>query len=114
MSHDFWTSSSPQMLIASRDRKTGLTRFPPVRLQSPLAESTDRLTLTGSGTLYSFTVIHPNPKLGEKPFALGYVDMPGNVRIMGRIRGDSLSIGMACRPVHDNEYGYSFEAAEAR
>ncbi len=51
--------------------------------------------MTGPGTVYSFTVIHPAPKTGQPPYALGYVDTARrSVRIFGRLLGkDRPAIG---------------------
>jgi uncharacterized OB-fold protein len=43
------------------------------------------IDLSRRGLLYSFTVIHPNPKTGEEPFVLAYVDFPEGARAFGRL-----------------------------
>ncbi|MNT78452.1 hypothetical protein D3C72_2176930 [compost metagenome] len=61
--------------------------------------------------LYSFTVIHPAPKSGLAPYALGYVDFVGPVRIFGRLQGAARPvIGERYAQRHDAELGYVFEA----
>jgi uncharacterized OB-fold protein len=53
--------------------------------------------LSDEATLYSFTIIHPNPKSGLRPFVLAYADFPERVRVFGRLRmpeGMRPSIGM--------------------
>lgn len=41
--------------------------------------------IDGPGTLYSFSVVHVAPKTFNVPYAVGYVDLPGNVRVLGQI-----------------------------
>jgi uncharacterized OB-fold protein len=103
-----WTADQPPRLTASRDKRTGELRFPPFAAGSPLAASQENVALEGRGELYSFTVIHPSPKSGAQPFALGYVNLPGPVRIFGRIRGDRITIGADCIAMPDAEFGYAF------
>lgn len=52
----------------------------------------------GPGKLYSYSVVHAAPKSFVAPYAVGYVDFPGNVRVLGQIVGwgnDSLRQGIA-------------------
>jgi hypothetical protein len=73
----------------------------------------DGVAIGTTGRVYGFTVIHPNPKSGAEPFALGYVDMEEPVRIFGRIVGE-VAIGAACQAQPDAEYGYCFHVKPAR
>lgn len=41
--------------------------------------------IDGPGTLYSFSVVHVAPPAFNVPYAVGYVDLPGNVRVLGQI-----------------------------
>jgi uncharacterized OB-fold protein len=43
--------------------------------------------LTGPGKLYSHSLIHAAPKAFAPPYAVGYVDLPENVRVLGQIVG---------------------------
>lgn len=43
--------------------------------------------LKGPGKLYSYSVVHAAPKLFSPPYAVGYVDFPGDVRVLGQIVG---------------------------
>ena len=86
------------ILEASRDKTTGGGVFPRVPDHSPSAFRFDPITLSPTARLYSFTVIHPNPKSGEAPFALVYADYPEEVRVFGRLSlpdGERPTIGMA-------------------
>lgn len=110
---NIWNVGEPAKLLASRNRKTGTLRFPPYPANSPLSAEHEVVALEAGGVVYSFSVIHPNPKSGTKPFALGYVDMPGPVRIFGRIRGETAAIGAACEAVPDPEFGYVINLIES-
>lgn len=98
-------------LQASRDRSTGQGIFPAIPESSPSASRYEPLTLSDRAVLYSFTIIHPNPKTGQAPFALVYADFPEKTRVFGRLRmpeGERPRIGMALRPVADATAGYAF------
>lgn len=108
-----WSSDSPPALLASRDQRTGEWIFPAVPDDSPLAARHASAPVTGVGLVYSFTVIHPAPKTGQPPYALGYVDFPGPVRIFGRLVGkERPTIGDRYVPQPDETYGYVFHAIE--
>jgi uncharacterized OB-fold protein len=109
---NIWSAQQPPRLIASRDTKTGALRFPAFPAESPLAAGQEVVALEGTGTVYSHSVIHPNPKSGAQPFALGYVDLPGPVRIFGRIEGGTVRIGAACKAVGHPEFGYLFQTIQ--
>jgi uncharacterized OB-fold protein len=80
---------------------------------SPLSSRHATVPVTGVGQVYSFTVIHPSPKTGQPPYALGYVDFPGPVRIFGRLLGkDRPAIGDRYVPRPDQTYGYVFHAVQ--
>ncbi|MGY2805726.1 MULTISPECIES: Zn-ribbon domain-containing OB-fold protein [unclassified Bradyrhizobium] len=72
-------------LFASRDRATGQCVFPPVPARSPSAHRYEPVTLSRTARLYSFSVIHPNPKTGEQPFVVIYADFPEGARAFGRL-----------------------------
>ncbi|MDM0110365.1 OB-fold domain-containing protein [Variovorax sp. J22R24] len=106
--------STDRELLASRDRSTGEWIFPAVADASPLAARHETVAIEGAGEVYSFTVIHPSAKSGQAPYALGYVDFPGPVRIFGRLQGrEQPAIGDRYRPRADADFGYVFEAVEA-
>lgn len=107
-------SEDLETLLASRDRATGERVFPAVPDSSPLAVRHETLPVTGPGNVYSFTVIHPSPKSGQSPYALGYVDFAGPVRIFGRLVGKERPvIGDRYAPKFDASFGYIFEAVQA-
>ncbi len=43
------------------------------------------MRLSRRGTLYSFSVVHAAPKGFRAPYAIGYVDLPENVRVLAQI-----------------------------
>lgn len=72
-------------LMASRDKVSGQCIFPRIRDQSPAAPRYEPIELSNEAKLYSFTIIHPNPKTGEKPFVVVYADFPEGARVFGRL-----------------------------
>lgn len=112
--YPLWSAAPAPHLLASRERATGAWIFPALPADSPLAPGHETAAITGTGTLYSYTVIHPAPKTGQPPYALGYVDFDGPVRIFGRLLGAAgPRIGARYAPRHDAELGYVFEAVTA-
>lgn len=99
-------------LLASREKATGRGLFPRVADGSPAAPLYEPIELSDEAVLYSYTVIHPSPKTGLPPVALGYVDFPEDVRVFGRLiltPGARPAIGMRLRPVPaDDAGGYAF------
>lgn len=72
-------------LLASREIGSQAHFFPPLPEASPIAGRFRTVALSPTAKLYSFTVIHPNPKTGRKPFALAYADFPEQVRVFGAL-----------------------------
>lgn len=114
LSYPLWSDAPEPRLMASRHRETRELVFPAVPDNSPLAQAHEPVELDSRGTVYSFTVIHPGKKTGEAPYALGFVDLPGPVRIFGRLNGKARpAIGEAYVARPDATYGYVFDAAQA-
>ena len=109
-----WGQKPELALLASRNRRTNEIVFPPVHETSPLAADHELLPIGRNGSLYSFTVINPNPKSGQAPYALGYVDLTDQpVRLFGRLRGRGTpAIGTRYRAEPDETFGYVFELIE--
>lgn len=108
-----WSADAPPTLLASRDHATGEYVFPALPDHSPLASRHTTVPVTGAGTVYSFTIIHPSAKTGLQPYALGYVDFDGPVRIFGRLAGkDRPAIGDRYVARADDTYGYVFVAIQ--
>ena len=113
----FNASGDDPRLVASRDRHTGTVHFPVFRDASPLSSEHETVELSATGALYSYTIIHPSPKSGAAPFAIGYVDFPEGVRVFGRIAtsaGERPRIGATLRAIPDAANGYSFEPVPSR
>lgn len=105
------TADQPLRLIASRDRQSGQCVFPAIPDSSPSSPRYEPVQLSEQAVLYSFTVIHPNPKSGQAPFVLVYADFPERARVFGRLRlpeGQRPQIGMALSAVADGAGQYSF------
>jgi uncharacterized protein len=106
------------VLFAYRRGASDALFFPPLPATSPRAAQTTLVPLTGTPTLYSFTVMHPSPKTGKPPMPLGFADFPEGVRIFGRLiypQGRRPAIGDALRPcVMSTEDGdiHAFELCE--
>ena len=94
-----------QHLVGGKSKETGKIIFPaPVGGE---AERYDRVALKTEGTLWSYTVQRFPPKepfLGEKdltkfkPYAVGYVELEGEVIVEARIDTDdfeALSVGQS-------------------
>ena len=106
-----WSDAAEPALLASRELQTRELVFPAVPPDSPLAVRHETVALAPFGTVYSFTVIHPGPKSGEAPYALGYVDLPGPVRLFGRLQGSARpAIGERVAARRDERFGYVFES----
>jgi uncharacterized OB-fold protein len=105
----FTTGERPH-LIGGRRKDTGRIVFPvPAGAEAALYEPVE---LAGEGTLWSFTVQRFRPKSPPyagadddrsfRPFALGYVELPGQVIVESRIETDdiaALKVGMPMRLV---------------
>lgn len=113
-SYPLWSAAPKPTLIASRHRVSGEYAFPAVDPTSPLQAAFDTVVVAEVGVVYSYTVIHPSAKSGEAPYALGFVDFPGPVRIFGRLTGRARpAIGDRYMPRKDYKFGYVFAAVDA-
>lgn len=83
-------------LLCGRCTDCGAENFPrAVVCSACLSENIDSFDLSGHGTLYAFSVIHQGPRHWTVPYAVGYVDFPGGLRIFGHLKGpfEDLAIG---------------------
>ncbi len=104
-----WSSVEPPSLLASRHRTSGALRFPPYSVHSPLAGQHETVDVSTVGLVYSYSVIHPNPKSGAASYALGYVDLPGPLRVFARFANGAIpAVGSLCEAIPDPELGYQF------
>lgn len=85
-------------LLGSRCGTCGACFFPPRHVCSRcLSEALDPARLSTRGTVYSYTVVHQAAPEFEVPYALGYVDLPEGVRVLGQIVGvapEAVRVGM--------------------
>ncbi|WP_077001479.1 Zn-ribbon domain-containing OB-fold protein [Variovorax sp. KK3] len=111
LSYPLWSPAPEPALLASRHRDDGELVFPALPPASPLAGHHDAVAVAPVGQVYSYTVIHPGAKTGLAPYALGYVDFPGPVRIFGRLTGKPRpTIGERYTARPDDAFGYVFVA----
>lgn len=99
------TDEEAPRLIGGRDRETGRIVFP--MPQGGEAERFDAVPLARDGTIWSWTVQRFAPKsppyVGPaefEPFALAYVELPGEVIVESRLTGipfDELACGKPVR-----------------
>ena len=98
-----WPAAQPQ-LIGSRCRACGVVTFP-AQSSCPACTSVDveERLLGRTGTLYTWTVqgFRPKPPYAGpeefEPYGVGYVELPGEVRVEARLTvadPDELRIGM--------------------
>lgn len=111
------TNDDSITLLASRNKSDGKGVFPRIPESSPAAHLYEDIELTGTGTLYSYTVMHPNPKTGQPSFVLALVDYSEDVRVLGRLsaKPETVEIGMrvAAKPTEDPDgSSYCFVPAE--
>jgi len=115
------TAEGPR-LLAGRARDTGKLAFPlPGGAERARYE---KVLLSPRGTLWSWTVQRFRPKsppyagpedaAGFRPYAVGYVELPGEIIVETRLltqEFDALAIGMPCELVREpfaGAYTYAF------
>jgi hypothetical protein len=109
--YPLWSTGPEAALLASRDGATGEIVFPALSPGAPLEDRHETVPVAEIGCVYSYTVIHPGAKTGLPPYALGFVDFPGPVRIFGRLTGAARPvIGARYRARPDAIFGYVFAA----
>jgi uncharacterized OB-fold protein len=85
-------------LLGSECRSCG-AHFFPIReaCAGCLSQDLDTVKFSTEGTLYTYSIVRQSTPAFEVPYALGYVDFPEGVRIMGQLAGldfDDIEIGM--------------------
>jgi uncharacterized OB-fold protein len=114
LSYRLWSDGADTALLASRNLASGEIVFPALSPSSPLHAAHEPVHVADIGRVYSYTVIHPSATSGAAPYALGFVDFPGPVRIFGRLTGKPRpAIGDRYRARPDDSYGYVFVAVDA-
>jgi uncharacterized OB-fold protein len=85
-------------LRGSRCRACGAHFFPTRKACAGcLGDDLEAVSFSSRGKLYTYTVVRQSTPEFEVPYALGYVDFPEGVRIMGQITGcpfEEIRIGM--------------------
>lgn len=113
-------------LLGSECRSCG-AHFFPIRKACAgcLSQDLETVKFSTEGTLYTYSVVRQSTPAFETPYALGYVDFPEGVRIMGQLAGiefDQITIGMpmtlALEPFGQDDEGnpltgYRFRPMEA-
>ena len=122
VSEGLFTQADQPRLIGGKRRSDGRIVFPAP--SGPEAEQYDRVELSPHGALWSFTVQRFRPKSPPytgpeqfEPFALGYVELPGEVIVETRLtRIGGLTIGMPVElvivPFDETRSIYAFQPVE--
>jgi uncharacterized OB-fold protein len=87
-------------LLGGRCRACAVLSFPrAVVCTSCLAEDIEAVDLGSRGKLYSYSIVHQAPKGWTVPYALGYVDLDDDVRVLAHIdvAADAIAIEMPLR-----------------
>jgi benzoylsuccinyl-CoA thiolase BbsA subunit len=87
-------------LIGGRCAKCSAVSFPRAAVCTEcLSEEVAETELAREGKLYSFSVVHQAPRGWTVPYALGYVDLSDDVRVLAHIDAPAelLSIDMPLR-----------------
>lgn len=100
IAENLWTAEAEPRLIGGRHRLTGRIVFP--MPEDGASADYEPIPLSRRGTLWSWTIQGFRPKSppydGPEefvPFALGYVELPGEVIVESRLtRTENLRIGM--------------------
>jgi uncharacterized OB-fold protein len=100
IAEDLFTDETPVRLVGGRNRADGRIVFP-----CPPGSDYERYPLGRHGTLWSYTVQRYRPKSPPytgpeafRPWAVGYVELPGETIVEARLEGvalDAIKIGMA-------------------
>jgi uncharacterized OB-fold protein len=73
-------------LVGGRCRNCGVHSFPKAGICSAcLSEEIETVDLAREGRLYSYSVVHQAPRGWRVPYALGYVDLPGDIRVLAHL-----------------------------
>ncbi|MBP1776875.1 MAG: benzoylsuccinyl-CoA thiolase, partial [candidate division NC10 bacterium] len=85
---DCWVEDGGKVfLIGSRCPTCGKHTFPRRAVCDACGTSGEQesVRLPNIGTLYSYSEIHVAPKVFATPYVIGYVDLPGDVRVFGQV-----------------------------
>lgn len=65
------------------------------RRSFPYTDGAQRVEVGPEGLLYSFSTIHVSPSQ-TVPYTIGYVDFPGDVRVLAKVRGPHHTLRCDC------------------
>lgn len=83
------TPGAPLKLLGSRCDGCRQVVFPEAAVCPACGgESLQRTELSREGVLYAWSRVHVGPRTLERPFTLGFVDLPEGVRVLARITGE--------------------------
>jgi uncharacterized OB-fold protein len=79
-------ASGKPHLIGGRCKNCGAFSFPRAEVcTSCLSEEIEAVNLGDEGMLYSYSIVHQAPRGWTTPYALGYVDLTDDVRVLAHI-----------------------------
>jgi len=87
----YWTTEADGLhLIGSRCSMCRQEFFPPREVcpkcfPEGVEHRMEKSRLSSRGKLYTYSVVHVAPKRYAPPYALGYVDFPEGVRVLGQL-----------------------------
>jgi uncharacterized OB-fold protein len=87
-SADCWVEEGGKLfLIGSRCPTCGKQSFPRRTICDACGTSAglESVRLPNTGVLYSYSEIQVAPKAFTTPYVIGYVDLPGDVRVFGQV-----------------------------
>jgi uncharacterized OB-fold protein len=90
-------------------------RFFPARQFCPkcTSDNVERTQLPRIGQLYTFSTVRLSASR-EVPYHLGYIDLPGNVRLLSHLRGNEEDFNLDCKMQLDSVDGdWFFSKVEA-
>jgi len=93
-------SKGEPRLIGGRCRNCQVLSFPRAAVcVGCFSEDIEKVQLAEEGTLYSYSIVHQAPKGWAVPYALGYVDLPDNVRVLAHLDApaEKIAINMPMR-----------------
>ncbi len=104
------------LLICGKCNDCGKLVFPkPKVCPDCMGESMSEARLSPVGKLYSYSILHRARKGWQAPYAIGYVDFPEGVRVMGPIElnvdfkprcDGSVKLSVGLLRVDDDGYSY--------
>ena len=108
-SKGFWEACQRHELYLQRCGECGAFRYYPRALcPSCLSDRTEWVRSSGTGTIYTFTVVYQNLAPGfrdELPYVLAYVELEEGVRMLTNIVGcppEAVRIGMPVEVVFED------------